>query len=117
MAADLDVRAHDIDGTAFVCFTQNDARDLLQLTLDFPKLTLELSKYKELADVKDKEILTLKDMNLNLNQQNSVYVDENVRLHEENESMNKWYRSPYLWFCVGLFVGAGISIGIALAVK
>jgi hypothetical protein len=113
----MDVRAQQIDGKSFVCFTEADSQKLLQLTLDYPKLQLQLKTQGELIDIKTKEISTLELANGNLREQNGVLVLQNTHLQQKIVDRDAWYKSPYLWFVVGLVVGTGVSITIFYLAK
>ena len=117
VAQEADVRAHNIDGKDYVCFTTQDAHALLQLRIDYPKLELKIKTLEELVNIKEEEKLALLRANTNLNEQIAFFTKENVRLQERLNSADAWYKSPYLWFCVGLVVGTGAAVATVYAVK
>jgi len=116
-AGELDVRSIVIDGKDFVAFDVTHAQKLLDIRIKFPKLELKITKQTELLVIKELQIGKLIDITKNLTDQKSALTTENTRLQVERDKRNAWYRSPYLWFCVGMFVGAGTAVGISYATK
>lgn len=104
-ADELDVQVHAIDGKEYVCFTEADAQALLQIRIDFPKLELKVKNLAELVTVKEQEIVTMTRMLKIRDEQIVSMTEETVALQKQLESLNAWYRSPYLWVGVGLVVG------------
>jgi hypothetical protein len=118
---DKDIREVKVDGEDWVAFAPKPAQMLLELNIKFPLLERQLANMTELKLNKDKEIRILTGMNDNLKQQKVSLIDENkglrIQLDEKNEFWYKLWRSPYLWFCVGLVVGGATTVVIVYAVK
>lgn len=112
-----DFRAIEIDGKPFVAFDVASAQVLLQMRMDYPKLELQLVKSKELIEIKDQEIFALGEANTNLNQQIVEFKNQNVELQKQIEKRDSWYRSPYLWFTVGVVAGAALAVGLTYAIN
>jgi hypothetical protein len=47
------------------------------------------------------------------NQLNVLATHSLNRAREADERANKWYRSPLLWFCIGIVLSVGLLIGSA----
>lgn len=105
------------DGKEYVCFTPNDAQALLQYRIDIPNLKLDIEKYKELVKLKDLQLETLTNANTILLDTKQFLITENVRLQRELDNRNAWYKSPYLWFCVGLVAGVTTTIVVMYIVN
>ncbi|MFA5132534.1 MAG: hypothetical protein WC444_04430 [Candidatus Paceibacterota bacterium] len=112
-----DIRVQQIDGKSFVCFTEDDAKVLLQLRLDYPKMKEKILILDERIELKNKMVMSLEDANEYLNQQNGLLLKTNAGLEEKLDSMDSWYRSPILWSVVGVVIGVGITVGVMYAVK
>jgi hypothetical protein len=105
------------DNNEYVCFTPNDAQTLLQYRMDIPDLKLDLKKHKDLLKVKELQVEKLTNANAILLDTKHFLITENVRLQRELDNRDAWYKSPYLWFGVGLLVGAAGTITIMYIVK
>lgn len=101
----------------YVCFDVDSARCLLQMRLNYPGLELKLKKSIYLNDLRFKQITTLEEMNTNRGVQVEELTKEVVSWQKKYNSMDSWWRSPYLWFGVGLVLGVGTTLGIMYLVK
>lgn len=110
--ADPEVFPHSVDDKEYICFDKGSAKDLLDLKIKFPKISVQLEKYKELSNIRSLEINTLTKIQTNLTEQTVVLVDENVALQKKIDSANKWYKHPLFWFGVGLVVSAVTFIAL-----
>lgn len=106
-----DIRAFTIEGKKFVCFDEPSALKVLRLRLEFPKLQSKLLLLQEKIDIKNAEVETLNRTGLILQSKLGIVVNENVSLYQKLEKANAWYKSPWLWFGVGILVGGAIAVG------
>jgi len=113
----LDIRKCIIEGKEYVGFLPADAQTLLQYRIDIPKLRLEITSFKDLVKIKDAEINTLASANSTLLETKSFLTTENVRMQKEIDNQNAWYKSPYLWFSVGLIIGTAATVTVVYLVK
>lgn len=108
LGTEKEIFPHSWNGREYVCFDPDSARELLDLTIKFPKMSLQLDKYKELSNVRALEINTLTAMHTNLTEQRILLIDENVALQKELDKTKKWYKSPWFWLGVGIVI-SGIT--------
>ena len=101
-----EVFKHVKDEKEYVCFDKGSAGDLLDLKIKFPKISVQLEKYKELSNVRSLEINTLTRIQTNLTEQTIALVDENVALQKKLDTSNKWYKHPLFWFGIGIVLSA-----------
>jgi len=113
----LDIEKFTKDGKDYVGFLPADAQTLLQYRIDLPKLKLEITKFKDLVKIKDAEITTLTSANATLLETKQFLITENVRLQKEFDNRDVWYKSPYLWFSVGLVLGTAATVTVVYLVK
>ncbi len=113
----VDSRAITIDGKPFVAFDRESAQKLLQMRIDFPKLELTIQKQNELLHTKSSEISVLESSLTNLYTQKEILLTESINLHKRLVAAYAWYKSPYLWVCVGLVVGTSATILVMYATK
>ena len=112
-----DIFKHEKDGKEFVCFSTEAAQELLQIKIDLPKLKLKIIRLGDLLDIQEQQIGSLQNMNGILDQKNVVLIDLNKDLQEKIENENAWWKSPYLWFGLGVLAGTAVTIGIVYAVR
>ena len=113
-----DVRPHTFDdGESFVCFSLDDSKLLLKLRLSFEEQKKQLDKYKEWIDVKKQQIEKLDVANSLLEAKVEAFQTENANLRMEMQTQDSWWKSPYLWFTVGIIAGSGMGIAIFYAAK
>jgi len=114
----IDIRTHTFgDGITFVCFTENDSRNILLLRLQFTDIKNKLAKYEEWITVKTKQISKLEEANGYLGSTVDAYRSETILLKAALEASDAWYRNPYVWFSVGIIVGGGVGAAIFYAAK
>jgi len=115
--ADADIRPIEIDGKPFVAFDRESAQKLLQMRIDFPLQELKLQKLAELVTNYSQE-LVLSDRALSIaNEQNTTLLESNSNLQDRINSLDSWWRSPWLWVCVGIVVGTATTIAVTYAVN
>jgi hypothetical protein len=95
-------------------------RTALRLLEDV-KLKLSYEKQIEVLDArllveKQRSELLRKDAEA-LEQIKAAFEQENTDLKTRLREVNIWWRSPYLWFTVGIIVGCGVTVGIVAAAK
>jgi len=112
-----DVRVQIIDGKSYVCFGRLEARDLLQMRINLPKLQLKLKKLNELLDISDQKSKLFLDMQKNLIDRNEVYTKQIASLQDQLDQAHSFWRSPILWFVIGAVVGTTATIAVVEAVK
>ena len=56
LSNDPDIRVQNIEGKPFICFTKQDAQDMLQVQTDCTKHQEELKQFRLLFDLKDQEV-------------------------------------------------------------
>jgi len=116
-ASEIDARPIEIDGLPFVAFDRASAQRLLEMRLNMPILQLKLDKLSELITGLNHENDLLSD-NLDLaNAKNAVMLEENVELKDVINSLDSWWRNPWLWFGVGLVVGTATTVIVVYLVK
>jgi len=113
----LDIQNCKIDGKEYVGFLPADAQTLLQYRIDLPKLTLEITKFKDLVKIKDAEIATLTSANFTLLETKQFLITENVRLQKEITNQDAWYNNQYMWFSAGLVLGTAATVTVVYLVK
>lgn len=88
------------------------AEGLRCLTVDIPKLKLELDYNKKLYESREKRLQSL----LDLEQQRA---DKLYELHQKSLELeeDKWYEHPAFWFGIGFVVATGTTVGITYAVN
>lgn len=106
-----------IKGTKYLLLDEPSAKEYLTFKLECPKLKLMLEKKDTLLVIKNKEIQTLEELNINDILQKEALEDEVITLHEQQMSANAWYRSPYLWTAIGLLCGIGLTLGVLYGVQ
>ena len=106
-----DIRAHVIDSKKFVCFDEPSALKVLNLRLQFPKLERKITLLEEKLGIKNNEIALLQKNTLILQEKLGIIVTETIILQESLEQSHAWYRSPWVWFGVGLVTGGAIALG------
>jgi hypothetical protein len=114
---ELDVKKFVLDGVEYVGFLAPDAQTLLQYRIDVPKLKLEIDKLKEKITNNKLQIEKLTSANGTLLETKQFLITENVRMQKEIDTQNAWYKSPYLWFCVGLVAGTAATVTVVYLVK
>lgn len=112
-----DIRAISINGKSFVAFDRSSALFLLSLRVKYPKLQLQLKNQNHLIRLKDTRIDLLEKNIVNLNEQKDCLFEEVKGLKDELDRKNAWYRSPYLWFSVGVVLGIGTTIAVVYGVS
>lgn len=111
------VKVVELQGIKHVCLTQEDAHKLLQIQLNYPKLELQLKKYKELVSIQEKEVSSLGNIHNNLNQQIMVLKTRNVYLQDQINSSNSWWKSAWFLVGVGFVLGIGSTIAISYSIR
>ena len=114
--AEDDIRAYTIDSKKFVCFDEPAALKVLQLRLDLPKLESKILILQDKLAINVQEIEILEKNSLILKEKLGIVTNENVGLYGKLEAANAWWRSPWMWFGVGVLVGGSIAVG-ALALS
>jgi len=107
----------ELDGCEYLCLSPVMAKDMFSVYNSYPDLRLQLGKSIELLEVRADTIQVMADIHINLGDQKIVLEEEVVGLRYEIDTRDAWYRSPYLWMVVGLFVGVGTTVGITYAVN
>lgn len=113
----MDVRVVSIGNDKWLAFTMDDAKKLLQMRLDFPKITLALEKFSESIRIKERIIINQSSVIKNKDKQLGILHKDNERLREEIAAEAKWYKDPWFWFAVGVFIGVGSATAIAVSAK
>lgn len=108
---------HVIDEKEFVCFEVPDAQRLLQIYINFPKLELKIGVLEKLDVNLTAQIQKTTELQDNMVKQAELFQGMTVELQKKLDSMDAWYRSPYLWFAVGVVVSSGVSLGVYYLVK
>jgi hypothetical protein len=112
-----DLRKVVIDGNEFVAFTPKDAQALLDLRLKFPGYKSKMLNLEKQIANKTNQISNLELSNSNLLEQKSALSEHVANLELEIERQDAWYKSPYLWFAVGLALGTTGTIAVVYLVK
>lgn len=88
------------------------AEGLRCLTVDVPKLKLELDFHKEIWNSREQRYMFLLDAE-------QKRGDTLFKLHQESliVSETAWHQHPAFWFAVGFVVASGATIGITYAVN
>jgi hypothetical protein len=105
-----DIRVLQADGKEFVAFEPKYAQMLLQMRLDYPKLELKIEKLVTLLNIRGKLVEKALEMNANLEDQLKVKDDVLIGLQEKINNADSFWRSPYLWFAVGIVLATGTTI-------
>ncbi len=116
-AAKMDVRIIEIDGEFRIAFTRVDAKALLQMRLDLPKVELKVEALTKLLTNTNLQATESERLAKNALEQKDIMGKENIALNEMISSFNDWYRNPWFLVCIGLVGGTGITIGIVFAVR
>jgi hypothetical protein len=111
---ELDVRSTLLDNKPFVCFEPKGAQILLQFKLDSPKLNEKIKYLEALATIRDQEVQSLLRGATFLKDQTALLEQQRVDLQKQLDSSNSIWKSPVLWFAVGVIVSGGVSLAIAL---
>lgn len=106
-----------VDGKEYACFEPKDAQRLLQIYIDFPKLELKIKALEDLDLNLTSQTKKTDELQINLGKQVDILQKVNVELQEKITDMNSWWRSPWLWFAVGVVISTGTCLGIFWAVK
>lgn len=112
-----DVRSITIDGKDFVAFDRKSALFLLDLRVKYPKLKLQLLNHENLIKLKNTRLVLLDKNLLNLSSQKDVLFEQVMGLTQELNNRDVWYKSPYLWFSVGLAAGIVTTIFVVYGVS
>lgn len=113
--AEDDVRSHEIDNKQWVCFTEIDARALLDMRIKFPVLEQKIVLLEESISLKTKQISKLEEIRLLQDDQTAKLTQVNA---EQQLYMEKsvWYRSGWFWATIGVVVGVGTTTAIICGV-
>lgn len=116
-AQEVDSRVTEIDGKTFVCFDEEFSRNLLQIRINYPKLTLKIEKLEELISVKEQQLTKYATAEVQLQEQIKFLSKENANLNLQISQNGAWYKSPYLWFSFGLLVATATTITVYETVR
>lgn len=114
-ATDEQIMKYTYDGHEYVCLEPATAQRLLQIYIDFPKLELKINLLEELNFNLSAQMTKEDDLQKNLQDQIKIMQDLNVNLQKTIDNQSAWYKSPWLWFSVGVIVTSGVTIGILSA--
>jgi len=110
-------RLLEVGGVQGMWFPMEKARQLLGDVAALPKIRTELELVSRRLEL-EKERTTLLDRNVGTTEQIAIKwretAEAQAKLREQDQA---WWRSPVLWTAVGFVVGAGATIGIAVAVR
>jgi len=110
-------RLLEVGGAQGMWFPMEKARQLLGDVAALPKIRTELELVSRRLEL-EKERTTLLDRNVGTTEQIAIKwretAEAQAKLREQDQA---WWRSPVLWTAVGFVVGAGATIGIAVAVR
>ena len=112
-----DIRKFQLEDITYVGFLEKDAATLLQYRIDIPKLKLQVTKLKAKIVNNVAQIDTLTSANHTCLEAKEFLTVENVRMQHDKDSRDAWYRSPYLWFSVGLLLGTAATVTVVYLVK
>jgi len=115
--ADEDIRAITIDGKDFVAFDRLSALFILDLRIKYPKLLLQLKDQDTLIKLKDTRIILLEKNIVNMSDQKDVLFEQVKGLTQELDNRSAWYKSPYLWFSVGVVLGITTTVLVVYGVS
>lgn len=115
--AEMDVFEYIKNTNPYVCFDVDSARCLLKMRKNYPKLELRLNRSLKLNNLRLKQITTLEEMNINRGVQVDALTKEVVSWQKKYNSRDSFWRSPYLWFGIGLVLGIGSTVGIVYLVR
>ena len=107
----------ELDGCEYLCLSPVMAKDMFSVYNSYPDLRLRLGKSIELLEVRADTIQVMANIHINLGDQKIVLQEEVVGLRKELTNVNKWYKSPYLWTCVGIVLGTSLAVGLTYAVN
>lgn len=107
----------EIDSCEYLCLSPILAKDMYTAYMSYPDLQLRLGKSLELLEVRADTIQLMADIHINLGEQKIVLQEEVVGLRNQINTMDAWYKSPYLWTCIGIVLGIGTTVGITYAVN
>lgn len=113
----MDVRVVSIDDDKWLAFTMEDAKALLKMRLDYPKMELVLERFSDSLRIKEKIILNQEGIIANQGEQIFVLEGDNTKLRKELNSERKWYKDPWFWFAMGLVLGGGTVAAVTWSVK
>ena len=105
-----DIRAIQLDGKDFVAFDPEYASMLLQMRMDYPKLELRITKLVKLLDIRGLLVKKSLEMNANMEEQLGIKDTILVGLQAQINDAYSFWRSPYLWFAVGVVLATGTTI-------
>jgi len=114
-ATDEQIMKYTYEGHEYVCLEPSTAQRLLQIYIDFPKLELKINLLEGLNSNLLIQMSKEDDLQKNLQEQIKIMQDLNVNLQKTIDNQSAWYKSPWLWFSVGVIVTAGLTIGILSA--
>lgn len=112
-----DIMATKIEEKDFVCFDVDTSKILLQQSINYPKLNLELGLLEQQMETIREQLKVKDDLIVIKEKEFTVVSNLAADLQHRVDSANAWYKSPYLWTAVGFVVGVGVSIGIYYAVE
>jgi len=112
-----DIRSMSIDGVDFVAFDRESALFLLGLRVKYPKLELQLKNQDQLIKLRGVRISLLEKNLVNMNDQKVYLQDEINGLTAALDTQTAWYKSPYLWFSVGVVLGIGTTVLVVYGVS
>ena len=103
-------------GIRGVWFSLDEADALRQLRLEVPELRFQLGTLEQLAVVQDERIELYRE-SARLRAEALTALQEQLELaHQREERLSKyagaWYRSPVLWFSVGMMLSAATYVTI-----
>ena len=107
----------EISGCDYLCLKPVLAKEMFVLYETYPDLQLRLGKSLELLEVRADTIQLMANIHINLGDQKIVLQEEVIGLRNTINTMDAWYKSPYLWACVGIVLGVGLTVGVTYAVN
>jgi hypothetical protein len=104
------------DGVRGVWFSLDEADTLRQLRLEVPELNFQLEVFEQFSAVQDERINLYRD-SLQLRTEALSQLQGQLDLSRQREEdlrrqLGAWYRSPVLWFTVGMVMSAATYVTI-----
>lgn len=111
---------YTLNGVRGVWFRLDEADGIRRLRLEVPELRLQVQTLEQMAEVQAERVTALREatrLRAEATAQATTQLEASLSREAQLRSeVNAWYRSPALWFAVGVVVTAAAGVALAVAV-